>query len=256
MIHPLAQVAESAEISSGAKIGPGVVVGENAVIGPGSVLGAHALIGKNTFLGKNNRIFPFACVGEDPQDKKYQGEESWLQIGDGNTIREFVTINRGTGAGGGTTRLGNGNWIMAYCHIAHDCQVGNGTVFANHATLAGHVSVEDGAVLGGFAAVHQFCRIGQLAMVGAGSLVFKDVPPFFLCAEPRARPHGINLVGLKRQGFSTLEIMAVRRAYRILYRQGLSFEEASLRIASLAAEVSALEPLARFLRTSRRGVIR
>ncbi len=201
MVHATAVVDAGAKLGNGVSIGAFSVIAASVEIGDGTHVGPHVVIEGPTRIGRDNRIFQFASIGADPQDKKFHGERSELIIGDGNTIREFVTINRGTADGGGATRIGNANWIMAYAHIAHDCQVGNHTIFSNNATLAGHVEVGDHAILSGFAGVHQFCRIGAHAFIGMGCLINGDVPPFVIVADDYGRPRGINAEGLKRRGY-------------------------------------------------------
>ena len=225
-------------------------------IGAGCRIGAHSVITGHTRLGENNRIYQFVSLGEAPQDKKYGGEPTRLEIGDGNTIREFCTLNRGTVQDAGVTRLGSGNWIMAYVHLAHDCQVGDHTVFANNAQLAGHVHVGDYAILGGFTAVHQFCRIGAHSITGLSSVIVHDVPPYLTVAGNPSAPHGINAEGLRRRGFEAEAIDGLRRAYRTLYKSGLTLDEAR---QALAAEAGALPQLGLwldFLSVPGRGIVR
>jgi len=207
-------------------------------------------------MGANNRIFQFVSLGEIPQDKKYGGEPTRLEIGDDNTIREFCTFNCGTVQDAGVTRVGNHNWVMAYVHVAHDCQVGHHTVLANCTQLAGHVRVDDHAILGGFTGVHQFCRVGAHAMVAAGSIVLQDVPPFTTVQGYPAKPHGTNNEGLRRRGFTTADIAAVRRAYKTLYREGLTLDAARTVLAEAAAATPALAPLVAFLAEPGRGLVR
>lgn len=253
--HPTAQIAAGAQVAPSAKIGAFAVVAAGAVIGEECEIAAHAVICGGSVLGRGNKIHPFCVIGGDAQDKKYRGEEARLIIGDGNTIRECCTLNRGTG--GGETRIGGGNWVMAYSHIAHDCRVGDGVIFGNGAQLGGHVEVGDGAVLGGMVGVHQFCRIGARAMIGGATALFSDVPPFALVSGgPRGRHVSVNAVGLSRAGFSAAEIAAVRRAYRILYRRGLSLDEARKQIAALAAQAECLLPLLDFIGRKGRTLIR
>ena len=203
MIHPQAVVDSAAEIADDVTIGPFCVIGPKVKIDSGCVIGPHAVVNGPTTLGKNNRIFQFASVGEDPQDKKHRPEhETRLEIGDDNTIRESCTINRGTQGGGGVTKIGHRNWIMAYVHIAHDCIIGNDTTFANCASLAGHVEVEDNAIVGGFSLIHQFCRIGRNSFTGMGASVNRDVPPYVVVAGKMSEPRGINSEGLRRHGFN------------------------------------------------------
>ena len=220
LIHPDAKLANNVEVGAYSIIGQHVEIGENTHIGP------HVVIDGHTRIGKNNRIFQFCSLGEIPQDKKYAGEPTRLEIGDNNTIREFCTFNIGTSQDAGVTRVGNHNWIMAYVHLAHDCQVGSHTIFANNASLAGHVRIEDYAILGGFSLVHQFCQIGMHAITGMGAALSQDVPPYVTAAGNPTAPHGINSIGLKRRGFSDAAIMAIKRAYKTLYRSSLSLEQA------------------------------
>ena len=255
-IHPTAIVDPAADIAEGVEIGPYAVIGPHVRIGPGCRIGPHAVIVGRTRLGAENRVYQFSSIGDAPQDKKYAGESTRLEIGANNTIREFCTLNRGTIQGGGVTRIGDDNWIMAYAHIAHDCQIGNRTVFANNAQLAGHVHVGDDAVLGGFTVVHQRCRIGAHSLTAMGTILLKDLPPYVKASGNPARPHGVNVEGLKRRGFSALAIAGIRRAYRTLYRSGLTAEAAREEIAAHLAEVPELEPLVGFLTVATRGVIR
>ncbi|MGD8428979.1 MAG: acyl-ACP--UDP-N-acetylglucosamine O-acyltransferase [Ectothiorhodospiraceae bacterium] len=250
VIHPTANIADDAVIE------PFAVVGADVEIGAGTWVGPHAVIQGPCRIGRNNRIFQFASVGEEPQDKKFQGERTWLEIGDGNTIREFVTINRGTGDGGGVTRLGDDNWIMAYCHIAHDCLIGNRTVFANSASLAGHVLVEDDVILGGFSLVHQFCRLGRNSFLAFGAHVDRDVPPFVMAAGQRATPRGINGEGLRRHGFSAEAVRDLKRAYKAIYRSSLRLEDALEELDRIGAESADVRSMADFIRNSQRGIVR
>ena len=257
MIHPTAVVSPGAQIGAGVSIGPYSVIGDRVIIGRDSWIGPHVVISGPTRIGAGNRIFQFCSIGDDPQDKKFAGEvESALEIGEGNVIREFCSINRGTAGGGGVTRLGNQNWIMAYVHIAHDCLVGSHTVLANNATLAGHVQVEDHAILGGFTGVHQFCRIGRHSFSAISSVVVKDVPPFTLVAGNTARPTGLNKEGLRRQGFSADDIDRLASAYRIVYREGLLLRDALERLETPSAESTHVAAFAEFIRRSERGIVR
>lgn len=256
MIHASAIIERGAEIGEGVSIGPYAVVGPNVRIGDRTKIGAHAVISGHTEIGPDNRIFQFASVGEIPQDKKYAGEPTRLTIGARNTIREFCTLNIGTAQDAGVTRIGDDNWIMAYVHIAHDCQIGNHTIFANNASLAGHVHIGDYVVLGGFTLVHQFCRIGTHALCAIGTTTFQDIPPYVTAAGASAAPHGINSEGLRRRGFSAEAITQIKRAYKTLYKSGLSFDEARKEIAARAHEVPELEILAQFLAEPGRGIIR
>jgi UDP-N-acetylglucosamine acyltransferase len=256
-IHPTALVDPGARLGENVTIGAYTIIGADVEIGDGTWIGPHVVINGPTRIGRENRIFQFASLGEMPQDKKYGGEATRLEIGDRNTIREFCTFNRGTVQDAGVTRIGNDNWIMAYVHIAHDCQVGNHTIFANNAQLAGHVHVGDWAILGGFTGVHQFVRVGAHCITGVGSVVLQDIPPYVMAAGNPAAPHGINSEGLKRRGFAPETIAAIKRAYKTVYRSGLKLDEAAAKIAAEAqAGVAALAPLAEFLATPGRGIIR
>ena len=256
MIHATAIVDPAARIGANVSIGAYSVIGAGVDIGEGTTVGPHVVIEGTTRIGRDNRIFQFASIGAIPQDKKYGGEDSELVIGDRNVIREFVTLNRGTGEGGGATRIGSDNWIMAYAHVAHDCTVGNHTVFSNNATLAGHVSVGDYAILSGFAGVHQFCRIGAHAFVGMGCLVNGDVPPFVMIAADYGRPRGINAEGLKRRGFDADRIAAIKRAYRALYLGNRSQAEARAELAAIAADSKDVAVMLDFIEASGRPLVR
>ncbi len=260
LIHPTAIIDSKAQLDSSVEVGAYSVIGPDVAIGAGSRIGPHVVVEGHTTIGRDNRIFQFASIGAAPQDKKYAGEPTQLQIGDGNTIREFVTINLGTTQDAGVTRLGHNNWIMAYVHIAHDCQLGSNIILANNATLAGHVHLEDWVFLGGFTSVHQFCRIGEHAMTAFTAAVSQDVPPFVTAAGNRAAPAGINSEGLKRRGFSSEQIAAIKRGYRTIYRSGLPLDEAR---AALQSEEEKspdaaiyLRQLREFIETSPRGIIR
>jgi UDP-N-acetylglucosamine acyltransferase len=256
MIHATAIVDPAARIGAHVSIGAYSVIGGGVEIADGTTIGPHVVIEGTTHIGRDNRIFQFASIGAIPQDKKFGGEDSELFIGDRNLIREFVTLNRGTGEGGGATRIGNDNWIMAYAHVAHDCTVGNNTVFSNNATLAGHVSVGDYAILSGFAGVHQFCRIGAHAFVGMGCLVNGDVPPFVIVAADYGRPRGINSEGLKRRGFDADRIAAIKRAYRALYLGNRSLAEARTELAAIAADSKDVAVMLDFIEASERPLVR
>lgn len=256
MIHPSAIIHPGAQLGAHVSIGPYAVIGEHVVIGDGTTVGAHTVINGHTLIGRDNHIFQFNSLGEIPQDKKYAGEPTRLEIGDRNTIREFCTFNLGTAQDTGVTRVGSDNWIMAYVHLAHDCQVGNHTVFANNASLAGHVTVGDHAILGGFTGVHQFCKIGAHVMTGISSVVFKDIPPYIMAAGQPAAPHGINVEGLRRRGFSPETLAGLKRAYKTLYREGLTFSEAQQRLAEQAQGVAEVQLLVDFLGQTDRGIIR
>ncbi|MGE0810888.1 MAG: acyl-ACP--UDP-N-acetylglucosamine O-acyltransferase [Immundisolibacter sp.] len=256
MIDPTARVHPDAQLAPDVEVGAYSVIGPQVRIGAGSVIGPHTVITGNTTIGRNNRVFQFASLGEVPQDKKYHaGEDTRLDIGDGNTIREFCTLNVGTVGGGGVTRLGDDNWLMAYVHIAHDCLIGSHTIFANSSSLAGHVTVEDHVILGGFALVHQFCALGAHSFLGASSLVLKDVPPFVMAEGNSARPRGINSEGLRRRGFSTDDITTIRNAYKALYRSGLRLQEA-LAVLDGESDNPHVALMAAFVRRSQRGIIR
>ena len=259
-VHPTALVAPGAELADDVEVGPYAIIGSKVRIGEGSSIGAHAVISGRTTIGRGNRIFPHAAIGGEPQDKKYAGEDTELVIGDGNTIREFCTFNIGTSGGGGITRIGSDNWIMAYAHVAHDCRVGDHCIIANAVTFAGHVEVGDWVILGGLAAIHQFVRVGDHAMAGGGSILLQDLPPFVICNGNPAAAHGLNSEGLRRRGFSAEAIGTLRRAYKAIYREGLTAAEACDRLdrmAEAAADsASSLRLLAGFVRNSTRGIVR
>jgi UDP-N-acetylglucosamine acyltransferase len=255
-IHPTAQIAAGVRLGADIDIGAYCVIAADVEIGDGSVLGPHVVVNGPTRIGRSNHIHAFASIGGDPQDKKFEGERSELVIGDRNRIREFVTINRGTGQGGGATRIGDDNWIMAYVHIAHDCRVGNHTVFSNNATLAGHVEIGDHVILSGFSGVHQFCRIGAHAFIGMGCLVNGDVPPFVMVASDYGRPRGINSEGLKRRGFDGDRIAAIKRAYRTLYLGNRSQAEARAELAAMAADSKDVAVMLDFIEASERPLVR
>lgn len=250
VIDPSAKLADSVEVGAYSIIGAGVEIGENTWIGP------HVVIQGPTKIGADNKLFQFSSIGEVPQDKKFHGETSYLSIGDRNTIREFATINRGTEDGGGTTRIGDDNWLMAYIHVAHDCLVGNNTIFANNASLAGHAEIEDYAILGGFTLVHQFTKIGQHAFCGMGSAISKDVPPYVMVNGTPAHPHGLNLEGIKRKGFSPEAIKALRNAYKTIYRSSLTIEVAKKELQSSAEAFPEVQNMLSFLEKSQRGILR
>ena len=256
LIHPTAIIDPKAELDSSVKVGAYTIIGPNVQIGAGSEIGPHAVIEGHTTIGENNRIFQFASLGAIPQDKKYRGEPTRLIIGNGNTIREFTTFNLGTVTGIGETRIGDDNWIMAYCHLAHDCVIGSHTIFANNASLAGHVTIGDYVILGGYTLVFQFCQIGNYAMTAFAAGVHKDVPPYFMAAGYRAEPAGINSEGMRRNGFTPEQIANVKNAYKTLYRQGLPYEEARSQIAQAAEPAPELAVLRDFLADSQRSIIR
>jgi UDP-N-acetylglucosamine acyltransferase len=256
MIHATAIVDPGARLAAGVEVGPYAVIGPHVEIGPGCRIGPHAVITGHTRIGRDNRIFQFASVGDAPQDKKYRGEPTRLEIGDGNTIREFCTLNTGTVPGGGVTRIGDDNLFMAYAHVAHDCVVGSHTVFANCATLGGHVRIDDWVILGGFTAVHQFCHIGAHVMAGGGSMIIKDVPPYMKVAGVYAEAHGINGAGLKRRGFSADALSGIKRAYKTVYRSGLTLEEAKRVLEEQVTQCPEVGPFLAFFADATRGIIR
>jgi len=255
-VHPTAVIAPGAQLHPTVEVGPYAVIGPQVTIGAGTVVGPHAVIEGRTRIGERNRVFQFASVGAQPQDLKYAGEDSALEIGDENLIREFTTLHKGTAGGGGVTRIGDQNLFMAYAHVAHDCQVGSGCVFANAATLGGHVEVGDHAILGGLAAVHQFTRIGRHAFVAGGAMVVMDVPPFCTAQGDRAELVGVNSIGLARHGYSEEQIARVKEAYRILFRSKLPLEEAIERLRTELGDQSEIQTLLSFVATSQRGITR
>lgn len=255
MIHPSAIVDASARLAEDVEVGPGAVIGSEVSVGAGTRIGTHVVIRGPSAIGRNNRIFPFSSLGEEPQDKKFRGETSRLEIGDDNVIREFCTFNRGT-AVSGVTRVGDRNWIMAYVHLAHDCRLGSDNVLANGTTLAGHVEVDDWVTFGAFTVVHQFCAIGAYSFSAMGSVVLKDVPPYVTVAGNFARPHGLNREGLRRRGYSAEQIQGLRRAYRAVYRQGHSVEQAVAALAEAAEQCAEVRRLRDFLLRSKRGIVR
>ncbi|MDY7578702.1 acyl-ACP--UDP-N-acetylglucosamine O-acyltransferase [Herbaspirillum sp. RTI4] len=259
-IHPTAVIDPAAQLDSTVEVGAYSVIGPHVSIGAGSRIGPHVVIEGRTTIGSDNTIFQFGSIGAVPQDKKYAGEPTGLEIGDRNTIREFVTLNLGTAQDAGVTRIGSDNLLMAYVHVAHDCQLGNHLVLANNATLAGHVHLYDWVFLGGFTSVHQFCRIGAHAMTAFTAAVSQDVPPFVTAAGNRAIPAGINSEGLRRRGFSSSQIMSIKRAYKLIYRAGLSLEQAQEAILAEeqkdAESAVHLKLLREFIETSSRGIIR
>jgi UDP-N-acetylglucosamine acyltransferase len=257
MIHPSAIIHPKAQLDEGVQVGAYSIIDEQVTIGKDTVIGDHVKISGKTTIGQRNKIYSFAALGGDPQDKKYRGENTALEIGHDNVIREFCTFNIGTVDDGGVTRLGNHNWIMAYVHLAHDCQVGNHTTFANNASLAGHVHVGDWAILAGFSGVHQFCRVGAHSFIGISAVVTQDVPPFVTVAGNPTSPHGINSEGLKRRGYSSEEIMAIKRAYRKLYRSSLSLDEAKNEIQEIVSDYPKVQLFLDFLlQPSPRGIMR
>ncbi len=256
MIHPTAIVDPGARIGANVEIGPYSIIGPHVEIGDNTIIGPHVVIKGHTRIGRDNHIFQFCSLGEVPQDKKYAGEPTRLEIGDRNTIREFCTFNLGTVQDQGVTSIGDDNWLMAYVHIAHDCRVGNKTIFANGASLAGHVIVDDWVIFGGFTGIHQFCRIGAHVITAASSLVLQDVPPYLMVAGNTAQPYGIHVEGLKRRGFTSEAITELKRAYRTLYKSGLLLEEAKGKLAEQAKTQPDVQRLVDFLEVSKRGIIR
>ncbi len=256
MIHPQAAIDPSAEIAEDVEIGPFSVIGANVKIGSGSKIAPHVVINGPTVIGERNRVFQFASIGEDPQDKKYHGEPTELIIGDENVFRESCTVNRGTVGGGGVTRVGDRNLIMAYVHIAHDCIVGDDTIFANGASLAGHVTIQDHVILGGFTMVHQFCRVGAHSFTSMASAINRDVPPYLMVAGHFATPRTINSEGLRRRGYNADRIAAIKRAFKTLYRNGHSLDEALEQLDVVAASNPDVELMTRFIRASERSIIR
>ena len=256
-VHPSAVVDPGARLGEHVRIGPFCVVGPEVDIGDDTVLGPHCTVTGPTRIGRANRFHGHAAIGGDPQDKKFAGERTELVIGDRNVVREFTTLSRGTGNGGGTTRIGDDNWLLAYVHVAHDCQVGNGCVFSNNATLAGHVEVGHQVILSGFVGVHQFCRIGDHAFIGMGAFVNGDVPPFVMVAqEDYGRPRGINVEGLKRRGFDAQRVAAIKRAYRTLYVSGANLDVALQQLDALAADSDDVRAMRDFIRAGERPLLR
>jgi UDP-N-acetylglucosamine acyltransferase len=256
VIDARAVVSSEAELAADVEVGPYSIIGPQVQIGPRTVVGPHVVINGPTRIGADNRIHPFASLGDAPQDKKYQGEPTLLTIGDRNVFRESCTMNRGTRHDKGVTRIGNDNLFMAYSHVAHDCVIGDNTVFANCASLGGHVEVGDWVIIGGLSAVHQFAKIGAHAFLGGGSILSRDVPPYVMVAGNPAVPHAVNSEGLKRRGFSEEQIRNIREAYRILYRSELKLTEALARLAELAQERAELAPFVDFIRGSTRSLVR
>ena len=256
MIHPSAIIDDLAGIAEGVSVGPFCVIGPDVEIGAGTVIGPHVVIRGPTRIGRENRIFQFASIGEDPQDKKYQGEITRLEIGDRNVIREYSTVHRGTIQDKSVTRLGDDNLLMAYTHVAHDCVIGNGVIMANGASLAGHVTVDDSAILGGFSLVHQFCRIGRYSFSGMGSVISRDIPPYVMVGGSPTRPRGINSVGMERRGFDAESILQIKRAFKLIYKSRLKLEEAIESLAAMAEQSSEVIPVLEFLKQSGRSIIR
>jgi UDP-N-acetylglucosamine acyltransferase len=255
-IHPTALIDPKARLHGSVAVGPYSIIGPGVEIGEGSWIGSHVVLDGRLRIGRGNRIFHFASIGGPPQDKKYSGEDSAVEIGDDNTIREYVTINRGTALDAGATRVGDDNWIMAYVHFAHDCRIGSHTIFANACQLAGHVHVDDWAILGATTLVHQFVHIGAHAFTGMGTFLPQDLPPYVTAAGNAARPYGINSEGLKRRGFSAEAINGLKRAYRTLYRSGLGLDEARRELEEQAVKCAEVRPILEFLERCQRGILR
>jgi UDP-N-acetylglucosamine acyltransferase len=256
LIHSTAVIDSSAELAANVTVGPYTVIGPDVVIGAGTEIGSHVVINGPTRLGEDNRIFQFASIGEAPQDKKYAGEPTRLEMGDRNTIREFVTINRGTVQDVGVTSVGDDNWIMAYVHIAHDCHIGNQTIFANNASLAGHVTIADHVILGGFTLVHQFCSLGAHSLTAFGSGISLNIPPYVTVGGSPARAHGLNMEGLRRRGFSEDTRKLLKQAYKTLYRENNSLQDAIKILKDRAQGNAGMEVLVSFLEQQKRGIVR
>lgn len=256
MIHPQAVIDPSAKLANGVTVGAFSIIGANVEIGEGTEVGSHVVIEGPTVIGRDNKIYSFASIGGDPQDKKYAGEPTRLEIGDRNVIREYCTISRGTAQDTGITSIADDNWIMAYVHIAHDCQIGSNTIFANSASLAGHVTIEDFAILGGFTLVHQFCKVGAHCFTAMNSVISKDVLPFTMVSGHMAKPHGLNVEGLKRRGFTSESLSQLRKAYKIIYRSGLTLEQATEKLEPMAKEGKEVAQLLEFISNVTRGIVR
>jgi UDP-N-acetylglucosamine acyltransferase len=254
--HPTALVEPGATIAEDVEIGAYSVIGKDVTIGQGSWIGPHVVLKGRTTIGNNNRIFQFCSIGEIPQDKKFAGEQTELVIGDNNTVREFCTFNTGTAQGGGVTRIGSHNWIMAYVHVAHDCQIGDHVILANNATLGGHVTVGDHAILSGFAGIHQFVEIGAHAFVSFASFVNQSIPPYVTVSGEKAKAKGVNTEGLRRRGFTAGQVQNVRRAYRTLYRSGLTLDEARAQLREMSEQAAEIRLLVEFLDHVERSIIR
>ncbi len=256
MIHNTAIIDASAEIGTNVSIGPYCLVGANVTIGENSILESHVVIKRDTDVGKDNHFYQFCSIGEDCQDKKYAGESTKLVIGDGNVFRECVTVHRGTTQDQGLTSIGNDNLFMAYVHIAHDCMIGNHTILANNASCAGHAHINDWAILGGMSGVHQFCHIGAHSFLAAGAIMLRDLPPFVMAGGTVVKPYGINTEGIKRRGFDKDEVMSIRRAYKTIYRKGLTVEEAIAELQQSAPTSLSVKSMIDFIASSSRGIIR
>ena len=256
MIDSRALVSPQAQVAPDVEIGPYSIIGADVSIDSGTWIGPHAVIKGPAKIGKNNKIFQFASIGEDPQDKKYKGERTWLEVGDRNVFREFCTINRGTVLDRGVTRIGNDNLFMSYSHVGHDCTLGDHIVMANVATLAGHVEIGNCANLGGLSAVHQYCKIGDYSFIANNGAVTRDVPPYVLAVGQPAEPHSVNVVGLERRGFTPEQILNIRRAYRILYRSKLKLDQALEKLEEAAASQAEIRPFVDFIKRSTRSIVR
>jgi UDP-N-acetylglucosamine acyltransferase len=256
MIHPTALIDPKAELADDVEVGAFTIIDAKVRIDAGTRIGPHAVITGRTTIGRNNHIFQFTSIGEQPQDKKYAGEDTELIIGDNNTIRELCTFSRGSMQGGGVTRIGSDNWIMACVHIAHDCILGDNIIMANNASLAGHVTVGNHAILSGYSLIHQFCSVGEHSFTSFASHVNQSIPPYVTVSGEKARVKGINSEGLRRRGFTTEQINQVRRAYKAIYREGRPLEEAKALLADMATDSPEIQPLAEFLKTAERGIIR
>ncbi|MFT6625605.1 MAG: UDP-N-acetylglucosamine acyltransferase [Cycloclasticus sp.] len=256
MIHPTAIIDPSSSVDENVKVGPYTVIGANVSIGTGTIIGPHVTINGTTTIGKNNHIYQFSSIGEDPQDKKYAGDLSYLEIGDNNVIREFTTIHRGTLQDNNTTIIGSDNLFMAYTHVAHDCVIEDHVILANAASLGGHVRIGSHVILGGFSIVHQFCYLGDHCFSAMGSAITKDVPPFVMVGGRPTKPHGINSVGLDRRGFSQETILQIKRAYKVLYKTGLTLSEATVRLAEMAQIEPELNVMVDFFEKSNRSILR
>jgi UDP-N-acetylglucosamine acyltransferase len=256
MIHPTAIVDSKADIDSNVEVGPYSIIGANVHIGSGTVVGPHVVIQPHVEIGPDCQIFQYASIGAVPQALKFQGEKTYVKIGRGTVIREFVTVNRGTGFGGEITVVGEENFLMAYVHIAHDCKIGRNVILANNATLAGHIVIEDFVTVGGLVAIHQFVRIGNYAYIGGKSAVVKDIPPYVIAAGDRAKLHGLNSVGLKRHGFSQETLSSLKKAYRIIFRIGLTLNEAIERVKAEVEQIPEVSDLIQFIKSSERGITR
>lgn len=255
-IDNTAKIHSTAKIADRVTIGPWVFIGKNVEIGEGTRIDAHAVISQNTAMGKNNHIHANAVVGGDPQDLSYRGEDTWLKMGDGNIVREFVTLNRGSIGGGGLTTIGNKNFFLSYSHVAHDCHVGNETLFTNNSAIAGHVTVDDYAIIGAYSAVHQFARIGAYSFLAHAAQVSQDIPPYMLVKGAPAVPIGLNLVGLRRRGFSNETISGLKKAFRIMYRDSLSLKEVIAALTALIPETPEVKLILDLIESSKRGVAR